>query len=197
MSPSPDTLAPETFAQVRLDTPRLCVRTPDVEDLDDLLSIYAHPDIARYGTHAPWTDLDEARAWLERAESGHTSASALTLVLEDRATQHVIGTCVLFSLHAESRRAEIGYTLHREHWGRGLMHEALTAFIGHAFEAMKLRRIEADIDPANAASRRVLERQGFVHEGRLRERWCVGGQVTDTDLYGLLHHEWRRPDVDA
>lgn len=57
---------------------------------------------------------------------------------------------------------------------------------------MKLNRIEADIDPRNAASARVPERLGFVREGLLRERWIVGDEVTDSALYGLLRSD-RRP----
>ena len=47
----------------------------------------------------------------------------------------------------------------------------------------------------NAASARSLERLGFRHEGHLRERWIVDGEVSDTGLYGLLAREWfeRRP----
>ncbi len=50
---------------------------------------------------------------------------------------------------------------------------------------------EADIDPRNAASAKSLERLGFIKEGHLRERWIVEGEVSDTDLYGLLRSEWR------
>lgn len=57
---------------------------------------------------------------------------------------------------------------------------------------MKLNRIEADIDPRNAASARVHERLGFVRERLLRERWIVGDEVTDSALYGLLRSD-RRP----
>ncbi|WP_395824837.1 GNAT family N-acetyltransferase [Collimonas sp.] len=71
------------------------------------------------------------------------------------------------------------------------MHEALTAFVEHAFERFNLRRIEADIDPRNGASAKTLTRLGFVKEGHLRERWLVNGEVSDTDLYGLLRRDWR------
>ena len=53
-----------------------------------------------------------------------------------------------------------------------------------------MQRIEADIDPRNAASERILVRQGFQVEGLLRERWIVGGEVSDSRLLGLLRREW-------
>ncbi|HEV3426497.1 MAG TPA: GNAT family protein, partial [Paraburkholderia sp.] len=96
-----------------------------------------------------------------------------------------------FHAHEQCRRAEIGFCLQRRQWGKGYMSEAAAAVVEHAFEAVKLNRIEADIDPRNTASARVLERLGFVREGLLRERWIVGDEVTDSALYGLLRSDRR------
>jgi len=74
------------------------------------------------------------------------------------------------------------------------MSEALGAAIGHAFGALDLRRIEADTDPRNAASIRMLERLAFRREGLLRERWVVGGEVCDSLILGLLRTDWRARD---
>ena len=71
------------------------------------------------------------------------------------------------------------------------MHEALVRLVGYAFGELGLHRLEADIDPRNAASARSLARLGFRKEGTLRERWIVAGEVSDSDLYGLLGTEWR------
>ena len=63
--------------------------------------------------------------------------------------------------------------------------------LDHAFDTLGLRRIEADIDPRNTSSCKLVERMGFVREGLLRDRWCVAGEVSDSALYGLLALEWR------
>jgi len=68
---------------------------------------------------------------------------------------------------------------------------SLAALIDYAFGSLRLRRLEADVDPGNAASLRILERMGFVREGLLRERWDVGGQIGDTAFLGLLAREWQ------
>ncbi len=54
---------------------------------------------------------------------------------------------------------------------------------------MGMRRIDADVDPRNAASLRCIERLGFVREGFARERWVVAGEVQDSVLLGLLTRE--------
>jgi RimJ/RimL family protein N-acetyltransferase len=71
------------------------------------------------------------------------------------------------------------------------MHEALQGLVGYAFQTVALNRLEADIDPRNTASARTLERLGFQKEGHLRERWIVNEEISDTDLYGLLHRDWQ------
>ena len=88
-------------------------------------------------------------------------------------------------------RSEVGYALGRSYWGNGYMHEAMHALVDHAFRAMKMHRLEADIDPRNEASAKSLARLGFTREGLLRERWIVGGEISDSALYGLLASEWR------
>jgi RimJ/RimL family protein N-acetyltransferase len=77
------------------------------------------------------------------------------------------------------------------------MHEALTALVEYAFTTLDLQRLEADIDPRNAASARTLERLGFQKEGHLRERWIVNGEISDTWWYGLLRREWLQRSVST
>ena len=70
------------------------------------------------------------------------------------------------------------------------MQEALQALLAFAFTDLDLHRLEADIDPRNAASKAALVRLGFQEEGLLRERWIVGDEVSDSALYGLLQRDW-------
>ena len=74
----------------------------------------------------------------------------------------------------------------RARWGHGYMLGALRALVAIRVGELGLNRI----DPRNAASARSLERLGFVKEGHLRERWIVDGEVSDSDLYGLLRSDW-------
>ncbi|MGH8084295.1 MAG: GNAT family N-acetyltransferase [Lysobacter sp.] len=103
----------------------------------------------------------------------------------------LIGATTLFAINHAQGRAEVGYALRASHWGRGLAQEALRLVLVHAFDTLVLRRIEADIDPRNGASCRLVERMGFVREGLLRDRWEVGGEASDSALYGLLARDWR------
>jgi [ribosomal protein S5]-alanine N-acetyltransferase len=53
-----------------------------------------------------------------------------------------------------------------------------------------VRRIEAEVNPANTASNALLLGLGFTHEGTARQRWVAKGRAYNTNLYGLLADEW-------
>jgi RimJ/RimL family protein N-acetyltransferase len=162
----------------------------DEGDAAALFALYSNPEGTRYLARQPMTERAQADEMVERIQAGYADGSNLQLAIERNADGAFLGVCLLFNIVARSARAEIGYILGREHWGRGYMGEALPALIGHAFDAMDLNRLEADIDPRNTASANVLERLGFRREGLLRERWIVRGEKSDSALYGLLRDEW-------
>lgn len=178
------------FEPFTLKTPRLALCFMEEAHLDGLYRIFSHPEVMRYWAWPAWERPEQAIEMLAGVQEGYRSGEALRLAVELRAERTLIGTVSLFHFHTPSRRAELGYALGRPYWGAGYMHEALQALLQYAFESLELNRLEADIDPLNLASARVLERLGFQLEGRLRERWIVNGETSDTWLYGLLRREW-------
>jgi [ribosomal protein S5]-alanine N-acetyltransferase len=179
------------FKPVTLSTPRLLLRPPRHEDAQALFAMWSDPLAMRYFSFAAMTDMDQATARVERLLNTSTEGTSLVCIIELRETGAVLGNCDLFNANEQCRRAETGFCLQRDHWGSGYMFEAASALIEHAFGTLNLRRIEADIDPRNAASAKLLERLGFVREGFLRERWVVGDEVSDSALYGLLEGDRR------
>jgi len=105
-------------------------------------------------------------------------------------SEEVLGTCTLLNLDPAHRRGEVGFALCRSAWGQGIATEALELLIGFSFEALDLHRLEADVDPRNERSLRLLERQGFRREGYPRERWHHLGQIHDAVFLGLIRREW-------
>lgn len=181
--------------QMTISANRVTLRWLIESDIPALFEMHSHPDVMRYWSSPPMTDMAEARRLFERVQDDYRTGEALNLGIERNEDRILIGTCTLFNFHQISRRAEIGYALRRAFWGQGYMHEALGAFVRYAFETLDFNRLEADIDPRNVASAKVLERLGFQREGLLRERWIVNGEVSDTALYGLLRREWEGHDA--
>jgi len=179
-----------TFSDITLPTARLQLRPLAPGDADALFALRSDPVVQRYGSHPPWTERQAAVDYLERDRRGMADGSHAQFALERRADAAVIGTCTLYAISPQCRRADIGYVLRPSDWGRGYATEALVALLDWGFGALGLNRVEADIDPRNVPSARILERLGFVHEGHLRERWIVAGEVSDSGMYGLLAREW-------
>jgi [ribosomal protein S5]-alanine N-acetyltransferase len=79
--------------------------------------------------------------------------------------------------------ASIGYWLGEEFWGQGVMSEVVPAFVNHCFANLPLQRIYAEAFETNPASGRILEKAGFVFEGRFRKNVIKDGQILDSLLY--------------
>lgn len=173
-----------------LEGRRVRLRAFRDDDLHELHALHSNPRVMRYWSFPAWTGLDQAREYLGRAIAAHDASRMLCWALTLREDDRLIGAVTLYAIDQPQQRAEIGYALQSAHWGRGYAREALELVLGHAFEALALRRLEADVDPRNAASCALVERLGFEREGLLRERWHVAGELCDTALYGLLARDW-------
>jgi len=179
------------FSDTVLKTERLVLRPVAPADADALFAMRSDPEVQRYGSHGPWTERQTAVDYITRMTAYLEAGDPPQFAIERQADHAVVGTCTLFHLDTQSRRAECGYVLRRSEWGRGYAVEAMTAVLDWGFDTLGLHRVEADLDPRNAPSARLLERLGFQREGHLRERWIVDGEITDSWIYGLLASEWR------
>ncbi len=175
----------------RLRGDRLVLRGFRERDLDDFYTVHSDPAVMRYWSFPAWTDISQATEYFASARSGCDPERLLCWATTLADTDRLIGGVTLFAINPAQQRAEIGYALGSAHWGNGYAQEALSLVLDFAFETLDLRRVEADIDPRNASSRKLAERLGFVREGLLRERWKIAGEVCDTAMYGLLTQDWR------
>ena len=173
-------------------SPRLTLRPVAASDIADLLEVNGDPAVTRFLPYPTWQSATDGAAWLSRMEALAASGAGQQLVLVRNGDSKVIGGLLAFRYEEASGRLEIGYVLGRNHWGQGLMREAIVAMCSHAFTSMNIRRIEAEVDPANIASNQLLLGIGFILEGTLRQRWVAKGAAYDTNIYGYLVDDWRR-----
>jgi [ribosomal protein S5]-alanine N-acetyltransferase len=173
-----------------IESQRLVVRIVERSDLPGLLLVNGDDEVTHFLPYATWQSAADADAWFDRMAGIQATGTALQFVVVEKETGTPVGTCLLFRYDQGSSRVELGYVLGRAHWGRGYMREALRALLGHAFDGMGVRRVEAEVNPANVASVRILESIGFVKEGVARQRWVdAQKEPYDVALYGLLRHE--------
>lgn len=175
----------------KVPSQRLTLRPVAEADLPDLLEINGDPEVTRFLPYATWQSLDDGAAWLRRMQTLGTTGTGQQLVVVRNEDTKVVGTVLLFKFDEGSARVELGYVLGRQYWKQGLMHEALKAVCAHAFTAMEIRRMEAEVNPMNFGSNALLQRVGFSLEGTMRQRWVAKGVAYDTNFYGYLAEDWQ------
>jgi ribosomal-protein-alanine N-acetyltransferase len=178
------------FDQVTLRTERLLLRPLREADASELFSVFSDPRVMRYWSISAWDSIDVARENLACDLKAMASGEYLQLGIERLEDGQLLGKCALFNFVAQSKRADVGYGIASDSWGQGYTQEALRAVLGFGFSELGLNRVEADIDPRNQRSAKLLERLGFKQEGYLRERWIVGAEISDTALFGLLRSDF-------
>ena len=185
-APAP-TRDPDPFADglPALDGARVRLRAVRPDDEADLLAVFGDADHLRYWSHGPLADAAAARRYREGMEAGLADRTLFQWVVTE-GDDRLAGTVTLCDWDRDHRRAEIGFILHPARAGRGLATDAVRTVLRFGFGEMGLWRVEADVDPDNAASLRLLERLGFQHEGTLRQRWFTFGTWKDTLILGLL-----------
>ena len=179
------------FTPVTLTTERLILRWLDESDAAAQYAIYSDPVAMRYWSCPAWTEMDQAHDNIAQSIDAYSTGSGLRLAIALRDTGEMIGNFNLYAFSESNRRCDVGYALNRSHWGQGYLGEAMSAALDYAFTVLDLNRIEADIDPRNEASAKLLERKCFKKEGYMPERWIVNGEICDTVFYGLLRRDWQ------
>ncbi|WP_136689874.1 GNAT family N-acetyltransferase [Halorhabdus amylolytica] len=101
-----------------------------------------------------------------------------------------VGMASFHDLATEDRRGELGYWVAAAYQGNGYATDAVGTIVAYAFRDLGLHRVEAKVFDGNDASRRVLEKIGFTHEGVHREATFSDGQFRDVHWYGVLADEF-------
>ncbi len=174
-----------------LETDRLILRKMTPDDAGAVFAYASDPEVTRYVVWDTHRSIQDSRAFLELAVQKYKSGGEPDWGIVYKGDHRFVGTCGFVGWDVDHARAEIGYVLSREYWGRGLMPEALRAMIAFGFERMGLNRIEARCIAENAASARVMEKVGMTYEGTLRQRELIKGAYRDMKLYAILKSEYR------
>ena len=170
-----------------LRTRRLLLRSYRLDDVDDVLGYATDAEWARYlPVPDPYTRrcAEEFVAEALRADDG--TGCEWAIVHEGKAS----GGVSLRILGSGS--AELGYSLARPLWGRGLATEAAGTVIAFGFEELGLARILAVADIRNAASWRVMEKLGMEREGVVPMERPARGESADGVRYALSRDDWQR-----
>jgi len=169
-----------------------------------LTFISAHPEFAeifceyrqdsitrQYNPLMPST-IEELRERLSRASSNwddFQNNSVTSFMWFVKCGDEIVGNVNLNAVNHMMLTAEIGYGVFPHARKKGIATKMVQCFTSEVFLKTSLRKIMAYVHEDNLASRRVMEKSGYLQEGILREHYIVNGKPANEVIYGILRHE--------
>jgi RimJ/RimL family protein N-acetyltransferase len=153
-------------------TARLVLRRTSIGDAPALhRRLFSDPEVMRYGSRLPDRDVAQTAEFVAKAVALNESGEGDDFVV--LLNREIIGKCGLW------RGNEIGFQIAREHWGKGMAHEAAEAILARA-KARGFESVTADVDPRNARSLALLAKLGFVVTGEEKGNFQLGDEWVDS-----------------
>lgn len=169
-----------------LNTPRLTLRAVESNDADAAFAMRSDAEVMKYIGRPPAKSIEEATDWIKLIHGLHQKNEGVLWALSLRGSDEMIGSIGIWQIDKANHRAEIGYMLSTVNQGKGYMQEAIVESINYAFNSINLHSIEANVNPDNLASIKLLERSGFVREAYFRENYYYNNRFLDSAIYSLI-----------
>ncbi|MED3689869.1 GNAT family protein [Peribacillus butanolivorans] len=169
-----------------LETERLILREITKEDAEGIFACFSNENVTRYYGQETLENIEEAEKFVDFFSNNYNEKRGIRWGIEKKETKGIIGTIGFNAWLPKHKRAEIGYEIHPEQWGKGYASEAVSRVLTYGFDVMNLTRIGAVIFLNNEASNKLLTNIGFQKEGVLKKYMYQNGVAHDTYVYSLL-----------
>ncbi len=181
-------MSPQEYFSVMppLETQRLLLRRIRRQDAGDYYAYASDPEVARYVLWDAHHSLRETRGIIRNMRLQYRLGLPGSYAMVLKETGRMIGTIGFNAWHPDADTVEIGYSIARDHWGRGYASEALKALLAQCFRVMKVHRVEAVFDVDNPASGQVMAHCGMQREGIFRKRVLNKGEWRDVCVCTIL-----------
>lgn len=165
-------------------TEKVSLRQLTSEDLDHFYKWASDPDVAKSMTWEAYTSRAEATTFLKEVVENHPQFKAICV------DGIPVGSITLTQgKNNSSCKAELGYVLAKEYWGKGITSVAVKQAIQMGFANLEIQRIEALVDPDNIASQRVLIKAGMSCEGLLKNYTIFKNTIRDRYIYSIIKQQ--------
>ncbi|WP_337018233.1 GNAT family protein [Oceanobacillus massiliensis] len=169
-----------------IETERLVLRKVVKEDAKDMLAYLSDKEVVKPMGLEPFQTEEDVLDEIHWYDTIYNDGTGIRWGIALKDSDKVIGSCGFLNMQTKHYRAEVGYELNKEHWGKGMASEALAAVVAFGFRHFQLERIEALIEPDNIASQKLVERQYFIREGLLRHYEFTCGKFDDLYMYSVI-----------
>jgi [ribosomal protein S5]-alanine N-acetyltransferase len=169
-----------------LESDRLLLRQITAADVNEMYAMRSNAEVMKYIPRPLCTTLDEAMGVINMIQNKLDENEGCNWAITLKGSQKMIGFIGHYRIKWEHFRSEIGYTILPEYQGKGITTEAIKLMVDFGFNQMNIHSLEGVLDPANTASARVLEKNGFVKEAHFIENEFFAGKFLDTVIYSLV-----------
>lgn len=172
-------------ASKTIQTERLLLRSITPEDIQHIYKGLSHPDVIKYYgiSFSSLEATEEQMIWYRELEQTETG---IWWAICSPEGQTFYGAGGFNNVSKQHRKAEIGFWLLPEFWGKGLMQEAFPAICNYGFNTLCLNRIEGFVESDNASCKKAVEKLHFKHEGTMRDCEIKDGKPLSIDIYSKL-----------
>jgi ribosomal-protein-alanine N-acetyltransferase len=168
-----------------LTTERFILQQIFPEDQQFIFEGLSHPDITRfYGVK--YDSFESAKRQMDWYEKNLEENTGCSWKIVDKTSGEKIGVVAYYYFKQEHKKAEIGFWIFPQHWNKGIVTETIKAVIGYCRKEKGIHRLEAFVEEGNEASSRVLEKLGFICEGKMYECEIKDGRFINLFIFGLL-----------
>ena len=171
------------------ESERLLFRKILLSNAKDLFLIRTNDDVMQFLDVVRFESIGDAEKWVNSVSESYDNETGINWGIVEKHSNNFIGYFGFWRMIPEHCRAEIGYALKREYWGKGYMYETINRMVRFGFENIKLHSIEGNVNPANEKSKRVLEKIGFKKEAYFRENYLFKNKFLDSVIYSLLEKD--------
>lgn len=169
-----------------LSTERLILRQVNKGDANETFFLRSDERVLQFLGMAPAASIEEDLLFIKKINELESNNEAITWGIILKGSERLFGTICYWNITKEHFKAELGYALHPDLHGTGIMQEALSEVLKFGFSTIKLHSIEAKVDPLNASSIKLLNRNNFIKEGLFKEDYFYNRKFLDTAVYSLL-----------
>jgi len=164
----------------------ICFRSLKISDSQEIHGYASDKDVSRFIGWNLMNTLNETSEYVQEMINREEAGTHLYASIVLKSTQSIIGTAMIFNFNHEAKHAEVGYVFHKDFWGKGYGVETVKLMNNFAFDSLNLHKLHARVVSANIGSARVLERNGYVLEGRLKDYHFIENVYYDSLLFGKL-----------
>lgn len=174
----------------KLESERLLLRKLELTDAPDVQLIRSDEKVMIYMDSERQMTIQHSENFISDKLKMYEERTGIFWAIIEKSTNKFIGDFAFFKIDNKNSRAEIGYTLKPEFWGKGFMKEAMLTIFNFGFRDLNLHSLEANINPENDNSRAILRKMRFQKEAYFKENYYYNGDYLDSEIYSLLTSEF-------